>query len=54
VNDSKVVADIEQLCDKGFDGIPGVVITLFNKTMQLDRTPHYQANPDERSEERPG
>jgi putative transposase len=54
VNDSKVGSVIEQLCDEGFDGITGAVITLLNEAMKLDRTRHLQARPYERSEERQG
>ncbi|MFA5960463.1 MAG: transposase, partial [Tatlockia sp.] len=54
VNNSKVSEIIEQLCDEGFDGLTGAVITLLNEAMKLDRTRHLQAKPYERSEERQG
>jgi len=54
VNGSKVGEIIEQLCDEGFEGITGAVITLLNEAMKLDRTRHLQARPYERSEERQG
>lgn len=53
-NDIKVGGIIEQLCDEGFDGITGAVITLLNEAMKLDRNRHLQANPYERNEERQG
>ena len=51
---SKVGGIIEQLCDEGFDGITGAVITLLNEAMKLDRTRHLQALPYERSDDRQG
>jgi transposase-like protein len=51
---SKVGGIIEQLCDEGFDGITGAVITLLNEAMKLDRTRHLQASPYERSDDRQG
>ncbi len=54
VNSSKVSGIIEQLCDEGFDGLTGAVITLLNEAMKLDRTRHLQAKPYERSDERQG
>ena len=51
---SKVGGIIEQLCDEGFDGITGAVITLLNEAMKLDRTRHLQASHYERSEDRQG
>ncbi len=54
VNSSKVNGIIEQLCDEGFEGLTGAVITLLNEAMKLDRTKHLQAKPYERSEERQG
>ena len=54
VNGSKVGGIIEQLCDEGFDGITGALITLLNEAMKLDRTRHIQAEPYERNEERQG
>ena len=53
-NDIKVGGIIEQLCDEGFEGITGAVITLLNEAMKLDRTRHLQAMPYERSDERQG
>ena len=53
-NDIKVGGIIEQLCDEGFDGITGAVITLLNEAMKLDRTRHLQASPYERSDDRQG
>ena len=53
-NGSKVGEIIEQLCDEGFDGITGAVITLLNEAMKLDRSRHLQASPYERSEDRQG
>lgn len=53
-NGIKVTEVIEQLCDEGFDGITGAVITLLNEAMKLDRTRHIQARPYERSDERQG
>lgn len=53
-NGSKVESVIEQLCEEGFDGLTGAVITLLNEAMKLDRTRHLQAKPYERSEERQG
>jgi putative transposase len=53
-NGSKVSGIIEQLCDEGFDGLTGAVITLLNEAMKLDRTRHLQVKPYERSEERQG
>jgi putative transposase len=53
-NGIKVTEVIEQLCDEGFDGITGAVITLLNEAMKLDRTRHIQARPYERSNERQG
>lgn len=54
VNSSKVSGIIEQLCDEGFDGLTGAVITLLNEAMKLDRTRHLQAKPYERSDDRQG
>ncbi|MBA2649869.1 MAG: IS256 family transposase, partial [Legionella sp.] len=54
MNSSKVNGIIEQLCDEGFEGLTGAVITLLNEAMKLDRTKHLQAKPYERSEERQG
>jgi putative transposase len=51
---SKVSGIIEQLCEEGFDGLTGAVITLLNEAMKLDRTRHLQAMPYERNEERQG
>jgi putative transposase len=51
---SKIGGIIEQLCDEGFDGITGAVITLLNEAMKLDRSRHIQVRPYERSEERQG
>jgi transposase-like protein len=51
---SKIGGIIEQLCDEGFDGITGAVITLLNEAMKLDRSRHIQVKPYERSEERQG
>lgn len=53
-NNSKVGEIIEQLCDEGFDGITGAIITLLNEAMKLDRSRHLQASPYERSDERQG
>jgi putative transposase len=53
-NSNKVSGIIEQLCDEGFEGLTGAVITLLNEAMKLDRTRHLQAKPYERSEERQG
>jgi len=53
-NDIKVGGIIEQLCDGGFEGITGAVITLINKAVKLDRTRHLQAMPYERRDERQG
>lgn len=53
-DDSKVSGIIEQLCEEGFDGLTGAVITLINEAMKLDRTRHLQAMPYERNEERQG
>ncbi len=53
-NDIKVGWIIEQLCNEGFDGITGAVITLLNEAMKLDRTLHLQALPYERSDDRQG
>lgn len=44
-NDIKVGGIIEQLCNEGFDGITGAVITLLNEAMKLDRTHHLRALP---------
>ena len=44
-NGTKIGGIIEQLCDEGFDGITGAVITLLNEAMKLDRTRHLQALP---------
>lgn len=54
INNTKVGDIIEQLCDEGFDGITGAVVTLLNEAMKLDRTRHIHAKPYERSEERQG
>lgn len=54
VNNSKVVEVIEQLCNEGFEGLTGVVVTLLNEAMKLDRSRHLQVNPYERSDERQG
>lgn len=54
VNGSRVSEVIEQLCEEGFDGLTGAVITLLNEAMKLDRTRHLQAKPYERSDERRG
>ena len=53
-NDIKVGGIIEQLCNEGFNGITGAVITLLNEAMKLDRTRHLQALPYERSDDRQG
>jgi putative transposase len=53
-NSIKVGEIIEQLCEEGFDGITGAVITLLNEAMKLDRTRHIQARPYERSDDRQG
>lgn len=53
-NGTKVGEIIEQLCEEGFDGITGAVITLLNEAMKLDRTRHIQARPYERSDDRQG
>ena len=53
-NDIKVGGIIEQLCNEGFDGITGAVITLLNEAMKLDRTRHLQALPYERRDDRQG
>jgi putative transposase len=53
-NGSKVGEIIEQLCDEGFEGLTGAVITLLNEAMKLDRGRHIQARPYERSAERQG
>ena len=53
-NDIKVGGIIEQLCNEGFEGITGAVITLLNEAMKLDRTRHLQALPYERSDDRQG
>jgi putative transposase len=53
-NATKVGEIIEQLCEEGFDGITGEVITLLNEAMKLDRTRHIQASPYERSDDRQG
>jgi transposase-like protein len=53
-NGTKVGEIIEQLCDEGFDGVTGAVITLLNEAMKLDRSRHLQASPYERSEGRQG
>jgi transposase-like protein len=53
-NGIKVGGIIEQLCDEGFEGITGAVITLLNEAMKLDRTRHLQALPYERSDDRQG
>ena len=54
MNGSKVGGIIEQLCDEGFDGITGALITLLNEAMKLDRSRHIQAGPYEKSEDRQG
>jgi hypothetical protein len=51
-NGSKVGEIIKQLCDEGFEGLTGAVITLLNEVMKLDRGRHLQARPYERNEER--
>ncbi|HBI22369.1 MAG TPA: IS256 family transposase [Legionella sp.] len=53
-NDIQVGGIIEQLCNEGFEGITGAVITLLNEAMKLDRTRHLQALPYERSDDRQG
>lgn len=53
-NGIKVGGIIEQLCEEGFDGITGAVITLLNEAMKLDRTRYLQALPYERNDERQG
>ena len=53
-NGIKVGGIIEQLCDEGFEGITGAVITLLNEAMKLDRTRHLQALPYERNDDRQG
>lgn len=54
VNDSKLGAVVEQLCDEGFDGVTGAMIALFNEAMKLDRSRHLKVSPYERSNERQG
>ena len=46
-NGIKVSEIIERLCDEGFDGITGSVVTLLNEAMKLDRTRHIKARPYE-------
>lgn len=53
-NGTKVGEIIEHLCEEGFHGITGAVITLLNEAMKLDRTRHIQARPYERSDDRQG
>ncbi len=43
LNDNKLESVLEQLCDEGFDGITGAVVTLLNEAMKLDRARHIQA-----------
>ena len=54
VHDNKVGQVIEQLCEEGFDGITGVLVTLLNEAMKLDRSRHLQAGLYERNEDRQG
>lgn len=54
VNNNKLESILEQLCDEGFDGITGAVITLLNESMKIDRNRHLQAGPYERNEDRKG
>ncbi len=53
-NDNKLESVLEHLCDEGFDGITGAVVTLLNEAMKLDRARHIQASPYERNEARNG
>ena len=54
VNDNKISTVISDLCDEGFDGITGAVVTLLNEAMKLDRARHLQVAPYERSDDRQG
>lgn len=54
VHDNKLGAVLEQLCEEGFDGIMGAVVTLLNESMKLERSRHLHATPYERSESRQG
>jgi len=53
-NNNKLHSVLEKLCDDGFDGVTGALITLFNEAMKLDRSRHLNAVPYERSEGRQG
>ena len=54
VKDNIVGDVLEKLCDEGFDGISGVLVTLLNEAMKLDRSRHLQAGLYERNDNRQG
>lgn len=54
VNNNKVREVIEQLCEEGFDGITGALVTLLNEAMKLDRSRHLEAELYERNNNRQG
>ena len=54
VKDNIIEDVLETLCDEGFDGITGALVTLLNEAMKLDRSRHLQANHYERSDSRQG
>jgi len=54
LNNSKISTVISDLCDEGFAGLTGAVVTLLNEAMKLDRTRHLQVAPYERSDDRQG
>lgn len=54
VKDNIIEDVLEKLCDEGFDGITGALVTLLNEAMKLDRSRHLQAGLYERSDNRQG
>ena len=54
VKDNIVEDVLESLCDEGFDGIAGALVTLLNEVMKLERSRHLEAGLYERNENRRG
>ena len=54
VKDNIVEDVLESLCEEGFDGIAGALVTLLNEVMKLERSRHLEAGLYERNENRRG
>lgn len=51
---NKYASILEQIIDDGMGGMTGVIVTLLNEAMKLDRNRHLQASDYERTSERQG